>query len=87
MASDKPVVKAVAEWELVSGMMLNSDDKKLLEKTVDRDAFNKLVESNGFIGVNFGDRAKWLEANHYELTRANMRDASLAPMPPQPGSK
>ena len=47
-------------------------------RKVTEEEFAKLLEEQGSTALNFEDREKWLQDNGYEVTRANMINASLS---------
>jgi hypothetical protein len=75
MATNK---KSVLDSEIEAGVLLNTDDEKILQRQATREEWDALMAEHGYIGVNHKDRVEWLQRNGYEVTRANMRDTSLA---------
>lgn len=75
----------ITEVEIKSGFVARN--KKLLPKTTDVDEFMEYVipriDTAEFIGVNYKDRVEWLEANGYELTRANLINPNLSTKQPE----
>lgn len=75
----------ITDIEKKSGFIARN--KKSLPKTTDIDEFIKQVipgiDSGEFIGVMYADRVEFLEANGYEVTRANLIDASLSVKQPE----
>lgn len=68
--------KTIEELEIEKGYVILGD-VDLKEKLTDEE-FISLAETNGFHGVNFEDRIKFLKDNGYEVTRENLIDSSLS---------
>lgn len=66
----------ITRLEKESGFV--APDEKLLPDISDKEKFIDYALKNGFIGVNYDDRVKFLEANDYKITRANLIDRELS---------
>lgn len=78
--ADQSSTKTIAEWEREHGIMFKDARKYPGNKKLTDEEFRELYSTNpdDWTGVNHEDREKWLKANGYELTRANMMDATLS---------
>ena len=82
--NSEDIKKTVAEWERTENVMIASDDEEKLASVITRSEFIELLKTEEIVGVSFADREQWLGHNGYEVTRTNMRDASLSSRPQQP---
>jgi hypothetical protein len=73
--------KIVETWEREKGMMLVVADHTLLKKNVSEDEFMKLTDTQGWRGVNYTDRIKFLNDNGYEVNRENLTNPELSAIP------
>ena len=73
----------ITDMEKKAGMVAR--DKRMLPKTKDLGEFMQYVDEHrgNFVGVMFTDRVAFLEANDYEVTRANLIDGELSAQPPK----
>lgn len=69
--------KTVAESEREAGIILNTDDERVLNSKLTREEWDKVVDQYGHRGVQWDDRSAWLKANGYDVTRENLRNADL----------
>ena len=68
--------KTVKQWEKEHNVILLADLSQA--KKVTREEFRQSMIDDGFTGINFEDREKFLVDNGYEVTRKNMLDSNLS---------
>lgn len=68
--------KTIEQWEQERGLVV--DDVSNPKKKVSEAAFNDLMASNNFKGVNHKDRVQFLEANGHDVTRENLTNTELS---------
>lgn len=69
--------KTVEKWEKEAGLILLDTEGISLKKSMDREEFDALVEKVGAAGIDYKTREKWLKDNGYDVTRDNIRNATL----------
>lgn len=73
--------KSMQEWEKERNLMFTQGyvaNKQLTAEEVD-----EFFASQRTVGVDFEGRTAWLKENGYDITRENMMNANLAPLPPK----
>lgn len=75
--------KTFEEWEKDRGLFAKDLGQFKSSKEMTQDEFLQLFYANSgsFVGVNYKDRVKFLEANGYEVSRENLiADLSAKPV-------
>ena len=68
--------KTLEAFEKERGFIILGDID--LKREITEEELLELMHSNGFHGVDFEKRIKFLEDNGYEVTRDNLIDSSLS---------